>query len=196
VLSFLRGEVVALSGTTLTLDVNGVGYSINVTPKTLSQLRIGTSASLPVALIVREESMTLYGFMDTDERSLFDLLMTVSGVGPKLAQTILSALEPAALSDAIASANEAALVRIPGVGKKSAQRLILELGDKLLVTSKSVETKKTWQEDVVAALTSLGWSQKEAQAAVDGLDESTIDPQDAGSALRMALSSLNRAGRR
>lgn len=195
-LSFLRGHVVAISGTNLSLDVHGVGYSINVTPKTLSHLRIGSEATLPVALIVREDSMTLYGFLDSDERALFDLLLTVSGVGPKLAQTILAALEPASLSEAISSGNEAALVRIPGVGKKSAQRLILELGDKLIASAKANVAQKSWQDDVVAALTSLGWSQKEAQAAVDGLDESSIDPQDAGSALRMALSSLNRAGRR
>ena len=195
-LSFLRGQVVAISGTNLSLDVNGVGYSINVTPKTLSHLRIGSEATLPVALIVREDSMTLYGFLDNDERALFDLLMTVSGVGPKLAQTILAALEPAALSEAISTGNEAALVRIPGVGKKSAQRLILELGDKLVASAGSAVAQSSWQDDVVAALTSLGWSSKEAQAAVDGLDETSIDPQDAGSALRMALSSLNRTGRR
>lgn len=195
-LSFLRGQVVAISGTNLSLDVHGVGYSINVTPKTLSHLRIGSEAMLPVALIVREDSMTLYGFLDNDERALFDLLMTVSGVGPKLAQTILAALEPAALSEAISTGNEAALVRIPGVGKKSAQRLILELGDKLVASAGSAVAQSSWQDDVVAALTSLGWSSKEAQAAVDGLDETSIDPQDAGSALRMALSSLNRTGRR
>lgn len=195
-LSFLRGQVVAISGTNLSLDVHGVGYSINVTPKTLSHLRIGAEATLPVALIVREDSMTLYGFLDNDERALFDLLMTVSGVGPKLAQTILAALEPAALSEAISTGNEAALVRIPGVGKKSAQRLILELGDKLVGSTGSTVAQSSWQDDVVAALTSLGWSSKEAQAAVDGLDETSIDPHDAGSALRMALSSLNRTGRR
>ncbi len=195
-LSFLRGEVVAISGTTVALDVAGVGYAVSVSPKTLSQLRLGNSVTLPVTLIVREESMTLYGFLDNDERALFELLMTVSGVGPKLAQTILAAIEPAALSDAIAAGNEAALVRIPGVGKKSAQRLILELGDKLVRLSKPTAAVSTWQEDVVSALVSLGWSQKESQAAVDGIDESTIDPRDPGSALRQALTSLNRTGRR
>ena len=195
-LSFLRGEVVAISGTTVALDVCGVGYAISVSPKTLSQLRVGATVTLPVTLIVREDSMTLYGFMDNDERSLFELLMTVSGVGPKLAQTILAAIEPAALSDAIAAGNEAALVRIPGVGKKSAQRLILELGDKLVRLSQPEAAAVTWQNDVVSALVSLGWSQKEAQAAVDGLDESAVDPRDAGSALRLALASLNRTGRR
>jgi Holliday junction DNA helicase RuvA len=195
-LSFLRGEVVAISGTTVALDVSGVGYAVSVSPKTLSQLRLGNSVTLPVTLIVREESMTLYGFLDNDERALFELLMTVSGVGPKLAQTILAAIEPAALSDAIAAGNEAALVRIPGVGKKSAQRLILELGDKLVRLSQPTAALSTWQEDVVSALVSLGWSQKESQAAVDGIDESTIDPRDPGSALRQALTSLNRTGRR
>lgn len=195
-LAFLRGEVVTISGTTVSLDVSGVGYAISVSPKTLSQLRIGANVTLPVTLIVREDSMTLYGFLDNEERALFDLLMTVSGVGPKLAQTILAAIEPSALSEAISAGNEAALVRIPGVGKKSAQRLILELGDKLVRLGQPATAVNTWQDDVIAALVSLGWSLKESQAAVDAVDESTIDPRDPGSALRQALTSLNRTGRR
>lgn len=195
-LAFLRGDVVTISGTTVSLDVSGVGYAISVSPKTLSQLRIGANVTLPVTLIVREDSMTLYGFLDNEERALFDLLMTVSGVGPKLAQTILAAIEPSALSEAISAGNEAALVRIPGVGKKSAQRLILELGDKLVRLGQPATAVNTWQDDVIAALVSLGWSLKESQAAVDAVDESTIDPRDPGSALRQALTSLNRTGRR
>ena len=195
-LSFLRGQVIGVSGTTVALDVHGVGYAVNVTPKTLSQLRVGAEATLPVVLIVREDSMTLYGFLDTDERSVFEILLTVSGIGPRLAQTILSALEPAALSEALATGNEAALVRVPGVGKKSAQRLILELGDKLVTNARTVPAAHTWRDDVVAALTSLGWSAKESTAAVDGLDETVIDTQDPGSALRLALASLNRTGRK
>lgn len=195
-LSFLRGQVIGVSGTTVALDVHGVGYAVNVTPKTLSQLRVGSEATLPVVLIVREDSMTLYGFLDTDERSVFELLLTVSGIGPKLAQTILSALEPSALSEALTTGNEAALVRVPGVGKKSAQRLILELGDKLVVHGRTAPAATTWRDDVVSALTSLGWSAKEATAAVDGLDETVIDTQDPGSALRLALASLNRTGRK
>ena len=195
-LSFLRGQVIGVAGTTVALDVHGVGYAVNVTPKTLSQLRVGSEATLPVVLIVREDSMTLYGFLDTDERAVFELLLTVSGIGPKLAQTILAALEPSALSDALATGNEAALVRVPGVGKKSAQRLILELGDKLVANGRTAPVANTWRDDVVSALTSLGWSSKEAAAAVEGLDETTIDTQDPGSALRLALASLNRTSRK
>lgn len=195
-LSFLRGRVVGVAGTMVALDVSGVGYAVHVTPKTLSQLRIGTEATLPVVLIVREDSMTVYGFLDNDERGVFELLLTVSGIGPKLAQTILAALEPSALSEALAAGNEAALVRVPGVGKKSAQRLILELGDKLVVGARATPAASSWRDDVIAALTSLGWSAKEATAAVESLDESSVDPQDPGSALRQALASLNRTGRK
>jgi len=193
-LSFIRGTVESISGNVVTIDVGGVGFSISVTPRTLSGMKLGQPATVSVSLIVREDSMSLYGFSNTDERRLFEILQTVSGVGPRLAQTILAAVEPEALATALASGDETTLMHIPGVGKKSAARLILEIGDK--VQAVAVATPQpTWKDDVHAALVSLGWSAKEATTAVDSVASTDVDTSDPGSALRAALSTLNRSGR-
>ncbi len=189
----LRGLVVSILGNVIVIDAQGVGYEVTVTPQTLSSLRIGTEATIAIRMVVREDAMILFGFSSTDERALFDRLQTVNGVGPKLALTILAATSADALISAISSGDEAALVRIPGVGKKSAARLILELGDKLV--SPAAATTTRWQTNVIDALVSLGWSTKDATAAVARIDEKTIDVDDAGSALRAALSMLDKSGR-
>ncbi|MEY4348362.1 MAG: Holliday junction branch migration protein RuvA [Actinomycetota bacterium] len=189
----LRGTIVSILGNVIVIDANGVGYEVTVTPQTLSTLRVGNEATIAIRMIVREDAMILFGFSSTDERALFDRLQTVNGVGPKLALTILAATSAEALIAAISSGDEAALVRIPGVGKKSAARLILELGDKLVATS--VAQSARWQSNVIDALVSLGWSTKDATAAVGRIDEKSIDVEDAGSALRAALALLDKSGR-
>ena len=193
-ISQIRGSVVSIAGNVIVVDVAGVGYEITVTPQTLTPLRIGSEVTVPVRMVIREDSMTLFGFSSTDERSLFDRLQTVNGVGPKLALTILAATSAESLIAAITQGDEAALVRIPGVGKKSAARLILELGDKLIAPA-SAKRIATWQQDVIDALVSLGWSTKDATAAVARIDESSIDVSDAGAALRAALTLLDKSGR-
>lgn len=190
-ISLLRGSVVDIVSTKVVIDVAGVGYDVTVTPKTLSNLRPGDVVTLPVRLVVREDAMILFGFENNAERDLFDRLQTVNGVGPKLALTILAATTADNLINAIASGDEASLVRIPGVGKKSAARLILELGDKL-VTQTAVAS---WQQDVIDALVSLGWSQRESTAVVSKLDESSINVKDPGTALRAALALLDKSAR-
>jgi Holliday junction DNA helicase RuvA len=193
-ISQIRGSVVSIAGNVIVVDVAGVGYEITVTPQTLTPLRIGSEVTVPVRMVIREDSMTLFGFSSADERSLFDRLQTVNGVGPKLALTILAATSAESLIAAITQGDEAALVRIPGVGKKSAARLILELGDKLIAPA-SAKRMATWQQDVIDALVSLGWSTKDATAAVARIDESSIDVTDAGAALRAALTLLDKSGR-
>ncbi len=185
----------SISGNTVVVDANGLGYAISVTPQTLSKLSRTEEVTIPVLLIVREDSMTLFGFSSEDEKTLFSLLQTVSGVGPKLALTILAATNPESLASAIVRGDELALTKIPGVGKKSAARLILELGDKLTAITTTPQVATSWQDDVEAALVSLGWNAKEAALAVSKVNDSDVDPKDPGAALREALATLNRSSR-
>lgn len=191
-ISFLRGTVIEISAANLVLDVNGVGYTIIVTPSVLQNTNINSDVSLPVVLVVREESMTLYGFASEDEKKLFEILQTVNGVGPKLALTILAATTAQNLADAIINADEAALTRIPGVGKKSAARLILELSDKF---GKRSDVKTGWQSEVHDALTALGWSAKEANSAVQSVVDKQLPHKNVAQGLKSALELLNRIGR-
>ena len=113
------------------VEVGGVGLSVQCTPATLAALRIGEQAHLPTSLVVREDSLTLYGFADEDERVVFELLQTASGVGPRLAQAMLAVHGPDTLRRAVASEDLAALTQVPGIGRKGAQRIVLELKDRL-----------------------------------------------------------------
>lgn len=191
-ISSLRGVVTEISAATLEIDVNGIGYHVLVTPNVLQSAKTNSEISLPVVLVVREESMTLYGFSNLEERKLFELLQTVNGVGPKLALTILAATTSENLARAISDGDESALTRIPGVGKKSAARLILELGDKF---GKQKSLKTGWQSEVHDALTALGWSAKEADFAVNSVLEKKLPHADVAQALKSALELLNRIGR-
>jgi Holliday junction DNA helicase RuvA len=191
-ISFLRGVVADISAANMVIDVNGVGYNIIVTPNVLQSAKIGSEISIPVVLVVREESMTFYGFANGEERRIFELLQTVNGVGPKLALTILAATTSENLADAISSNDESALTRIPGVGKKSAARLILELGDKF---GTKATARTGWQSEVHDALTALGWSSKEASGAVQSVTEKNLPHKSVPQALKSALELLNRIGR-
>lgn len=189
-LSFVRGRVSRITANRVVLDVGGVGLELNATPSALAGLRTGSEATIDTALVVREDSWQLFGFGSADERGLFDLLQSVSGIGPKLALTILSAISAEDLRAAIATGDEARLVRIPGVGKKSAARLIVELGDRL---PKPQLAAAQWQEDVTSALRSLGWSEKDAAAAVAAVASDSSGELDSAAALRSALAKLSKA---
>lgn len=130
-IAFVSGPVAALAPTTAVIEVGGVGMAVQCTPNTLSALRIGQEARLATSLVVREDSLTLYGFADDDERQVFELLQTASGVGPRLAQAMLGVHSPDALRVAVSTGDEKALTAVPGIGKKGAQKLLLELKDKL-----------------------------------------------------------------
>lgn len=174
-ISYVRGGVAKVLPTEATIDVGGIGFTLHCTPTTTADLRVGADVQLAASLVVREDSLTLYGFADDDERTVFEQVQTVSGVGPRLAQAILSVLTPDDLRRAVASEALAVLTKVPGIGKKGAQRMVIELKDKLGVaapangTSAATPTQSdgSWQTQVHAALLGLGWSSRDADAAVD-----------------------------
>jgi Holliday junction DNA helicase RuvA len=172
-ISFVRGPVAALSLAQAVIDVNGVGMLVHATPKTLGNLRLGEEATLTTAMIVREDSMTLFGFADEAEREVFDVLLTVSGIGPRLALAILSMLEPESIRVGVATGDGKIFTKVPGVGPKVAGRIVLELKGKLkptgVATSASPAAAEVmeWKDQVVAAMTSLGWNERDALKAID-----------------------------
>ncbi len=127
----VHGRVAALGPDGAVIEVGGVGLSVSCSPATLARLRLGEPARLATSLVVREDSLTLYGFADDDERALFELLQTANGVGPKLAQTILAVHPPREVRRAVATADYSSLVKVPGIGRKGAERIVLELRDRI-----------------------------------------------------------------
>ncbi|MGW5111842.1 Holliday junction branch migration protein RuvA [Nocardia sp. NPDC004123] len=195
----VRGEVLEIGLDHVVIEAAGVGYRLNATPATLAGLTRGEDARLYTTMIVREDSMTLFGFADTEARELFVLLQTVSGVGPKLAMAVLAVLEPEALRKALAESNVAALTRVPGVGKRGAERMVVELRDKVdLVPVQSgppgsgpAPTATPVREQVVDALIGLGFPARQAEGAVDAVlaDDPGIGTSQA---LRTALGLLGK----
>jgi Holliday junction DNA helicase RuvA len=163
------------------IEVGGVGLAVSCTPETLASLRVGTETRLATTLVVREDSLTLYGFADDDARELFELLLTASGVGPRLAQAALAVHAPDTVRRAIAGGDTATLTRVPGIGKKGAERLVLELRDKVgLVPGEAGVTAAgpAWADQVRQALVGLGWTAGQADQAVAAVAE-TLDGQTA-----------------
>lgn len=188
----IRGTVTALGLDTVVVEVGGIGILAHATPATLASLRVGAPTRLATALVVREDALTLYAFDDDDERGVFQTVQTVSGVGPRLALAMLAVHPPDALRAALAGEDAAALMRVPGIGRKGAQRILLELGDKLGPphgAAPETVTSTAGTDEVVAALVQLGWSQKlahEAVTAVGGNDTG----DDVPAMLRTALQHL------
>ena len=173
-IAHLRGNLLTKSPNTAIVDCNGVGYDVAISVQCYTRLPDeGKAVSLHVNTQVREDAIALFGFLDRDEKRLFERLITISGVGPKLAITLLSGIEAAALAAAIRSADHALLVRIPGIGKKTAERIVLELKDKLegiaIAPTAEVPTSATGLavEDVVSAMVNLGYTRQSAQKAVE-----------------------------
>jgi holliday junction DNA helicase RuvA len=194
VIASVRGEVLEVGLDHAVIEAAGVGYRVNATPATLATLRRGDESRLLTAMIVREDSMTLYGFADAESRDLFGLLQTVSGVGPRLAMAILAVLEPEALRKALAEGNVTALTRVPGIGKRGAERMVLELRDKIgAVTSGGAlsATGHGIRGPVIEALIGLGFAAKQAEEATDKVLASDPDATTQ-SALRAALSMLGK----
>ena len=201
-IAFVRGTVADVSLTSAVVEVGGVGLELNCTPNTIARLRPGTEAMLPTSMIVREDSMTLFGFLDDDEKSLFEMLLTASGVGPKLAQAMLAVLPPDDLRRAVTTEDIKTLTRVPGIGQKGAQRIVLELKDRIGAPTGPQSGRApaltspapVWREQVHAGLVGLGWSAKEAERAVETVApqaEESSEPDVAG-LLRAALRSLSR----
>ena len=192
----VRGEVLEIGLDHAVVDVGGVGLAVHATPATLARLRRGEQARMATSLVVREDSLTLFGFADADERDLFVLLQTVSGVGPRLALATLAVLDPDALRRALADGDATALTRVPGIGRKGAERMVLELRDKVVAPTPAPAALPAGgpREQVVEALVGLGFPAKPAEQAVDVvLAGNGHAAADASAVLRAALTHLGRS---
>jgi Holliday junction DNA helicase RuvA len=190
----VRGEVLDVALDHVVVEAAGVGYKLMATPSTLATLRRGAEARLITAMIVREDSMTLYGFPDADARDLFLTLLGVSGVGPKIALATLAVYDAQALRQALADGDVAALTRVPGIGKRGAERLVLELRDKIGPVCPSVSASVNGHSvrgPVVEALVGLGFVAKQAEEATDKV-LAADDDASTSTALRSALSLLGK----
>lgn len=167
----LYGRIRSLQSDRAIIDIGGVGLAVIITPATSARLSVGNDAQLFTSLVVREDSLTLFGFFDEASRLAFDLVQTVTGIGPKVAMSILANMSPEDLGFAIAQENIAAIERVPGIGRKGAQRLILELKGKITHVSEGMPVGHValWREQLSSALISLGFSAKEADACVGQL---------------------------
>ena len=201
-IAFVSGRVAAVGLTSVVLEVGGVGLDLQCTPDTIAGLRVGSQATLPTSMVVREDSLTLFGFADDDEKQMFELVQTASGVGPKLAQAMLAVHRPEALRRAVSSDDVKTLTTVPGIGQKGAQRIILELRDRIGTPSYTSRPEKhdapsvaDWQSQVQAGLVGLGWSSKEADRAVSDVtpEAEQMPSPDVGQLLRAALRTLSKA---
>ena len=196
-ISSVRGPVLSVGLDHAVVEVGGVGLAVHATPATLASLRRGEEASLATVLVVREESLTLYGFADAESCELFGLLQTVSGVGPRLALATLAVLDPDQLCHAIADGNLTTLTQVPGVGKKSAERLILELRDKVAAFGGRASSAQQadsgggrTRTEVAEALVGLGFSAKQAEQSVEKVLAADGAEADTAAVLRKALAGL------
>lgn len=196
----LSGTVLTVGLDSLVLGVGGVGMLVHTTPATAASVRTGQSADLATTLVVREDSLTLYGFASADEKAVFETVQTVSGVGPRLALAMLAVHSPDTLRLAIAREDIATLTKVPGIGKKGAERLVLELRDKLGVVvgegtgpaAEPADTGEVWRAQVREALVGLGWNVKQADAALDKVAPQAAEGAGVSALLRAALQELGR----
>jgi holliday junction DNA helicase RuvA len=190
-IAHLTGTVAAMAPDGAVIDVGGVGLQVQCAPGTLAGLRLGERATVATSLVVREDSLTLYGFGSDDERSTFELLQTASGVGPRLALAMLAVLTPDALRRAVATEDLAVLISVPGIGRKGAQRIVLELAGRLGVPGDGQLSAAfgavpaavaPWREQVKAGLVSLGWQAREADQAISAIEPELAEMAAAGAA--------------
>ncbi len=196
----VRGPVVHVGLDHVVVEVGGIGMLVHTTPPTASACRRGSEVALATSLVVREDSLTLFGFSAPAERDMFETLQTVSGVGPRLALAMLSVMGPDQLAAALSTGDTKALTTIPGIGAKSAERLVLELRDKVgEVRGGSASTggttagsagREPWRGQVTEALVGLGWSAKHAGDAVERVAASAPADADIAAYLRLALREL------
>jgi holliday junction DNA helicase RuvA len=200
VIAFVRGTVAQVGLSSVVVDIGGVGLEVNCTPGTIATLREGATAHLPTSMVVREESLTVFGFLDDDEKTVFELLQTASGVGPKLAQAMLAVHSPDDLRRAVTREDVKALTAVPGIGQKGAHRIILELKDRIGPPTGGghpaphhPHAEPAWRVQVRDGLVGLGWSAKEADKAIDVVAPEDDPAPDVGALLRDALRALSRA---
>jgi holliday junction DNA helicase RuvA len=195
VIASVRGEVLDVALDHVVIEAAGVGYKVMAAPSTLATLRRGSEARLITAMIVREDSQTLYGFPDADARDLFLTLLGVSGVGPKIALATLAVYDAQALRQALADGDVTALTRVPGIGKRGAERLVLELRDKIASVGASAAAMSVnghaVRGPVIEALVGLGFAARQAEEAIDKVMANEPEATTS-SALRAALSMLGK----
>lgn len=203
-ISSVRGPVLSALGSTVVIEVGGVGLAVQVTPSTALAARAGTETRLSTTLIVREDSLTLYGFPSVEELAVFELLVGVTGVGPKSALGVLAVMTPNQIAQAVAADDDAAFRKVSGVGPKTAKLIVLSLVGKVAVTAPAATSGRagastaTVSATVQAALIGLGWSERVASQAVDEIlagSTAEFDAEEAGVAtvLRLALARLGPA---
>lgn len=196
----ISGEVAALGPTSAVVETGGVGLLALCSPGTLAGLRVGQRTTLFTSLVVREDALTLFGFATADERELFELLLTATGVGPKLAQAALAVLSPDELRSAIATENLVVLCKVPGVGRKGAQRMVIELKDKINAVAlvdlagPRPSGRTAWRDQVTQGLVGLGWALRDAESACDEVEPLLDEQPDLGvpALMRAALQTLAR----
>ncbi len=196
----VRGTAAHVGLDHVVVEVGGVGMFVHTTPATASGCRTGDEVGLATHLVVREDSLTLYGFAARPDRDMFETLQTVSGVGPRLALAMLSVMDPDELARALSTGDTKALATIPGIGPKSAQRLVLELRDKVgalhggtaSVGPQAPAGRAAWREPVTDALTGLGWTAKQASDAIERVATDAPEDADVAAMLRLALRELRR----
>lgn len=200
-IAFVRGRVAAVGLTSAVIEVSGVGLELQCAPNTLAELRTGAEATLPSSLVVREDSLTLFGFATEDEKQTFELVQTASGVGPKVAQAMLAVLSPEAIRRAVTSDDVKTLTAVPGIGQKGAQRIILELRDRIgapgsvTLSPAGAAAPTGWQVQVHGGLVGLGWSGKEADQAIAAVtpEAEQMDVPEVATLLRLALQTMSKA---
>lgn len=198
-IAHVRGPVAAVTLSSAVIDVGGVGMQVMCTPSTIAGLRIGQEVQLSTSMVVREDSLTIFGFADTDERDMFELLQTASGVGPKVAQAMLAVLDPDRIRQAVGQSDLATLTTVPGIGRKGAERIVIELRDRIGVTTTVVAggSAGAWRAQVHQAMIGLGIPTRDADAAVEQV-AAAVEPgtePDTSTALRDALRTLSKASR-
>ena len=196
----LSGTVLKVGLDSVVVGVGGVGMLVHTTPATAASVRTGQPTELATSLVVREDSLTLYGFATDDEKHVFETVQTVSGVGPRLALAVLAVLSPDAVRIALGTGDVVALTKVPGIGKKGAERMVLELRDKLGALPGSTATSapvrldsgEEWREQVREALVGLGWTVRQSDDALDRIAPLAADGAGVSALLRAALQELGR----
>ena len=204
-IAHLRGTVAGVAPDGAVIEVGGVGMRVQCTPGTLATLKPGEPAQVATSLVVREDSLTLYGFCSDDERNVFELLQTASGVGPRLALAMLAVHAPDALRRAVSTEDLGALTMVPGIGRKGAQRIVLEMKDRLGPPGDSgddfprvARRPPSWRDQVQSGLVNLGWPARDADQAIAALEDEGViggadgTAVDVATALRAALRKLSK----
>jgi len=193
-IAHLRGTVAGVAPDGAVIEVGGVGMRVQCTPGTLATLKPGEPAQVATSLVVREDSLTLYGFTSDDERNVFELLQTASGVGPRLALAMLAVHSPDALRRAVSTEDLGALTMVPGIGRKGAQRIVLEMKDRLGppgdggdgLLPRAAQRAPSWRDQVQSGLVNLGWPAREADLAIAALEDEGVIGGSDGSAVDVA----------